>query len=218
MRPPADQALARRIAYDESRTCTCVVTTAPDKRSGVSRWRPSPNHGIVRNSSSSHDRIEHAGQIIDLPIAHELKTPSPDGLPHRTRGIATDRWREVHVHPTVLVHRLAGAEGIAGEGELDRRIVRRAVDVPAIDDPGLLGMQLQSERPKPFSDPTQCIYNCAGCNPRSRATTGTPSLTARSNACCLNSTLNRCRFALPSAYFLVILPRIAILNRSSECP
>ena len=100
---------------------------------------------------ASEDWIEHGRQISQALVTFQLKMPPTYRLPHRLEGVTTDRRRKTHIDPTILIFHFTRTEGIAKQCELHAGKISLPIDVLAVYDFGLLGMQLKSTLTKPLA-------------------------------------------------------------------
>ena len=107
---------------------------------------------------SLQDRSEHGRRVVQILVAFQLHSPSPDLLPHGLEGVAADGRREVRVNAAILVHRLAGAKRVAEKRELDSGVFAEPIDVLAIHDPCLARMQFELAGMEPLPDAIKHVF------------------------------------------------------------
>jgi hypothetical protein len=99
---------------------------------------------------SAQDGANPLGDVFQIKIAAEMQAPSAHALPHPLAGRLADRWDEADKAPAVAVLRHSRPECEAEEVEGPNRILSGAIGIFAVNDPGLLRVQLQKALRKPL--------------------------------------------------------------------
>ena len=100
--------------------------------------------GTVVVDPPADDRIEHPCQIVKVLVAAQLQPPASDLLANRLGGLVADRRTEVDEVFAPAVLRSAWAKGVAQKIEAGAGVLQTPIVVFAVDDLGLLRMELQS--------------------------------------------------------------------------
>src|SRR3954470_23703810 len=99
---------------------------------------------------SAEDGTNPLGDGFQIKVAAEMQAPPAHALPHPLAGGLADRWDEADKAFAGAVLRQSRPEREAEKVEGPNRIGSDAIGIFAVDDPGLLRVQLQMALRKPL--------------------------------------------------------------------
>jgi hypothetical protein len=98
---------------------------------------------------SAEDGTNPPGDVFQIKVAAEMQAPSAHASTHSLAGGLADRWDEADKAPAAAVLRQSRPEREAEKVEGPNRVRSGAIGIFAVDDPGLLRVQLQTALRKP---------------------------------------------------------------------
>ena len=123
-----------------------VFTSGPANDKGIDRAELLLKLRGVKSAEVAHpavqDRANPGGDLRQFKVASTMHSPTAYAEPHPLASLFTDRWDKCDEAFSVVVARQSWPECVAEKVELLLRVLPEPICILAINDLGLLRMQL----------------------------------------------------------------------------